>query len=291
MAEQSVELRGLTALKVGGTPLRYYRPSDERELRLALAECRRHGLGWRVLGGGSNLLVDEGPLPFAVIHVHEPGLGGIRREGGRLLVGAGTPTASLLAFCRTEGLGGLEFLAGLPGTVGGALAGNAGAWGRSIGDVVRRVRLLYADGDARWLRATELGFGYRRSAVEASVITRAELALEPRDPALIARQMVACARRRRQSGHPMGQCSAGCMFRNPPGASAGRLLDICGLKGLRIGGAQVSERHANFVVNSGNATAREILELIERMKETVRRRFGIELELEVRHWPSRPRVA
>jgi UDP-N-acetylmuramate dehydrogenase len=288
--ETTIQLRQLTSLRVGGTPLRYFHPRCKADLQEALAECRRRQLPWRVMGGGTNLLVDEGVLPYAVIHVIAPGFSFIERTEQGARVGAGTPTAELLAFCRREGLGGLEFLAALPGTVGGAVAGNAGAWGREICQQLRRAWTVSAGGAEVLMQRSSISFSYRCSNLQGAVVTEVELALEPRDAELVALQMSEYARRR-VGRHPMSQPSAGCVFKNPPGASAGKLLDMCGFKGARVGGAQVSTCHANFVLNSGNATARDIMALIRLMREEVQRRFGIELELEVRHWPARARVA
>jgi len=287
----SVRLGQLTTLRMGGAPRRYVRPASERELRQALRACRLEGLAWRVLGGGSNLLVEDGPLPFAVIHVCAPAFSAIERVGPcSVRVGAGAPTARLLSFCKEHALGGLEFLAGIPGTVGGALAGNAGAWGRSIADSLSSVCLVHPDGGTRVLARTELAFGYRTSLLTGCVVTEAAFTLEPRNPRLIALQMGRYARARAKR-HPTGQHSAGCIFKNPACAPAGKLLDLCGLKGHAVGSAQISPVHANFIVNNGKATPRQVLQLIEVMKDAVRRRFGVELELEVRHWGADSIVA
>jgi UDP-N-acetylmuramate dehydrogenase len=286
-----VQLGQLTTLRMGGTPLRYYRPDSIAPLRSAFAECRRAGIPWRVLGGGSNVLAEEGALPYAVIHVHAPGFDRLRRTApGVVRAGAGVVTAALLARCRDWGLGGLEFLAGIPGTAGGALAGNAGAWGRDIADAVRRLWMLRPDGRMDVLPRRRLRPSYRRLETGPGVIVEAEFLLEPRSADLIARQMAGYASERR-ARHPLGQSSAGCVFKNPPGASAGRLLQLCGLKGARVGRAEVSRQHANFIVNRGRADAADVLALIEMMRDAVRDRFGVELELEVKHWPARAEAA
>lgn len=287
----NVQMRELTTLGVGGAPARYFHPRAEAELARALARCVRRGLPWRVLGGGSNLLVDDGPLPFAVIHVHAPGFDWIDQgDGGIVRAGAGTPTGRLLAHCRRRGLGGLEFLAGLPGTLGGAVAGNAGAWGREIADVLSALTLMRPDGTSRRVPRAELDCSYRGIELDGGVVTAVELALEPCSPELVAARTAGHARRRAMA-HPLAERSAGCVFKNPPSQAAGRLLDLCGLKGRAAGRAQVSRRHANFIVNRGGAAAADVLRLIEQMKTAVRREFGIELELEVQHWAERPRAA
>lgn len=289
--EDTVQLRHFTSWRVGGAPSCYFRPLAEADLQRALCTCRQCGLEWRVLGGGSNLLVEEGRLPYAVIHVRDPGFAEVQRlSNGRLRVGAGLRTARLLSYCRTHSLSGAEFLAALPGTVGGAAAGNAGAWGASMADLLVGVRTISSEGRCQWRTRNELSFGYRRSGLDDCVITAVELQLQPADPGRIARATVEYARRR-AAGHPLGTPSAGCVFKNPPGYSAGKLLDLCGLKGLRIGDAMVSERHANFVLNAGRATANDILQVVDRMRQSVKQSFGIDLELEVRRWPADGRVA
>jgi UDP-N-acetylmuramate dehydrogenase len=289
--DQATRLHELTTFRIGGVPVAYFRPSDEGELVQVLADCRTRGLPWRVLGGGSNLLVDEGALPFAVIHICSPGFDTVERSGAcHMRVGSGVTTSKLLSCCKEEGLGGLEFLAGLPGTVGGALAGNAGAWGGQISSRLTRVRAVWPDGQGRLLPRSELRFGYRKSPLTGLVVTEAEFQLEPRNREMVALQM-ACYVRERAQRHPVGLPSAGCVFKNPPGQSAGRLLDLCGLKGRRAGDAEVSDLHANFIVNRGAATAEQVLSLVRIMREAVRRAYGIGLELEVRRWPARARAA
>jgi len=288
---RAVQLRRLTTLGLGGAPQRYYQPASVLELRRCILECEREGRPWRVLGGGSNLLVDDGELPYAVIHVAAPMFDWITPDYDHTLrVGAGVRTARLLAFCKDNGLGGLEFLAGLPGTVGGAVAGNAGAWGRHISQPLQRAWIVRRDGRQAALTPGQMGLRYRGSSLQQAVITEAQFRLEPRDTKLIAVQMAEHAAARAER-HPAGIASAGCIFKNTPGNSAGKLLDECGMKGCRVGDAEVSSVHANFILNRGHATAADVLALISRMREAVRERFGIDLELEVRHWASRTRVA
>ena len=286
-----VSLKGLTTFGIGGRPLFYSRPAGYRELVPALGRCRSRGLALRVLGGGSNLLADDGELRFGVIHICAPGFDWIERTGpATLRVGAGVRMGRLLNRCRDEGLGGLECLAGLPGTLGGALAGNAGAWGTSIAGRLARAWTADHTGNVRERAAQDIAFGYRTSALAGGIITEAELALEPRSSAAIARQMRRCLRRK-AARQPTGSANAGCVFKNPPGASAGRLLDLCGMKGLRMGDAEVSGRHANFICNLRGASAGDVLRLIEAMREGVRRKFNVELELELKHWDSQRSVA
>ena len=286
-----MELRRWTTLRTGGTPLRYFRPADADGLRRALAECRRDGVQWRVLGGGSNLLVEEGQLSFAVIHIHAPAFGGLARTTSHTMrAGAGVLTGRLLTRSRDERLGGLEFLAGLPGTVGGALAGNAGAWGSEILDRVEHLRVITSDGEDTKLTTDQIQAAYRRCELRGAVVTEAEFRLEPCLPELIARRMAEFALRR-AARHPLGEPSAGCIFKNPVGQPAGKLLDLCQMKGQREGGVTVSRRHANFIVNTDHGTADDVLRLIDRMRAAVLGSFDVEMELEVQHWGTRPEAA
>ena len=289
--DNAVALSRLTTFRIGGPPALYVRPAGYPELGPALERCRGWGLVPRILGGGSKLLVDDGELPFAVIHICSPGFDWIERTGPRTVrAGAGVRLARLLSYCREIGLGGLEFLAGIPGTVGGALAGNAGAWGSSIGE--RLVRLWSLDQAGRVLETPAQGvaFGYRTCSLGGAIVTEAELELEPRRPAdiagLMARNVEQKARRQ-----PTDLPNAGCVFKNPPGGSAGKMLEVCGLKGLRVGGAEVSALHANFVCNVAGARTSDVLQLVEIMRESVRKRFEVELELELRLWQAERRVA
>ena len=289
--ETQIGLKALTTFEIGGSPLFYDRPEDEEQLRDTVRRCARDSVPFRVLGGGSNLLVDDGKLPFGVIHICSPGFDVIERcAENRLRVGAGARLSQLLGFCRREGLGGLEFLAGIPGTVGGALHGNAGAWGDSIGEQVLRVRCLERSGRPGNLTAEQLDFSYRTSPFFDRVITETELQVVPADPELVAERIAELARKK-AGRHPTGQPNAGCVFKNADSGSAGRLLDMAGMKGVRVGGASVSTVHANFICNVSNASARDVTRLIGRMQEAVRQQFGVELELEVQHWPREPRAA
>jgi UDP-N-acetylmuramate dehydrogenase len=288
--ETTARLQTLTTFRIGGTPMRYFEPAGVGELREALAACADTATPWQVMGGGSNLLVEDGPLPFAVVRIHAPGFAALDRTGPATVgAGAGVPIARLLSFCRREELGGLEYLAGLPGTVGGAVAGNAGAWNRCVTDRVRDVTIMDPDGSLRKATAGDLGAGYRRTELDGGVVVAVEFGLEPRNGDLIRLRMQRHMDRR-LGRHPLKEFSAGCIFRNPPGRSAGELIDRCGLKGYRIGGAQISERHANFILNCGGAAAADVLALIRLVREAVRREHGVVLELEVRHWTARDGV-
>jgi len=290
-SDRQINLAPFTTFRIGGRPVRYMTPSGYEELSAALAACRRLGMEWRILGGGSNLLIEDEDLPFAVVRVCSPGFDWMRRmDATTLRVGAGVRMGKLLSHCQRAGLGGLEFLAGIPGTMGGAVAGNAGAWGHSVCERLTRVWLMDVDGTRRSVNASQLAFGYRSARPGRCVITEAEFELEPRACELVARRLKGFIEKKMRS-HPVSERSAGCIFKNPPGGCAGKLLDLCGLKGQRVGAAEVSTVHANFIINRGRASSRDVLCLIEMMQESVRKKFGVELELEVQHWQARKRVA
>jgi UDP-N-acetylmuramate dehydrogenase len=287
----TVPMQQVTTFRIGGRPLLYSRPRTQQELQDELQECREAALPLRILGGGSNLLVADGELPFAVIHLCSPGFDWIERTGSASVrVGAGVRLGQLLIFCREAGLGGLEFLAGIPGTVGGAIAGNAGAWGLSMGQRIARVWTLSPGGRPAQAQAERLAFQYRRSSLRGNIVTEAELTLEPRSPALIG-GLIKRNLKRKAGRQPTGQPNAGCVFKNPPGASAGRLLDLCGMKGRRLGDAEVSRVHANFICNVGNARARDVIGLMDIMRRAVLRSFGIELSPELTYWSRQKNVA
>ena len=287
----AIELSTFTTFRIGGRPMRYVMPSGYEELESALRLCRKHKVPWRVLGGGSNLLIEDGTLPFVVIHVCAPGFQWIREvDEHTYRVGAGVRLGKLMSHARRGGHGGLEFLAGIPGTVGGTLAGNAGAWGETICDRVRRLWLVDKLGRIEEVNAGSLERSYRSLDVGGRIITEAEFELEPRAPDLI-RQMTRELRRKKASRHPVREKSAGCVFKNPPTCSAGELIDRCGLKGKKCGGAEISKLHANFIVNTGEARASDVLALVEMIKDEVRKKFDVELELELRHWSAQKRAA
>jgi UDP-N-acetylmuramate dehydrogenase len=277
-----------TTLGVGGPAERFEQPAGTAELRELVARCRDAGVPWRALGQGSNLVVDDAGVRGVVVHtgslrglvVHGPQAG----QGGRLVTaGAGLPTAVLLARTRQLGLGGLEALVGYPATVGGAVRMNAGGRYGTTGARVVRVRAVDRDGDLVDLDAEACRFGYRTSSLAACVVTEATFRLPAVDPRGYALAL-ARVQREKAASQPLAERSAGCVFKNPPGTSAGRLVEECGLKGRARGGAVVSEVHGNFVVNRGGATADDVLGLAEEVRAAVERRTGLWLELEVEVW-------
>ena len=269
-----------TTWRVGGTARIFIVPADHRDLLKALALLREAQVSWLPLGAGSNLLVRDGGVRGAVIHT--VALRELHMEdGGVVRAGGGLPLMTLIRETSRQGLAGLEALAGIPGTVGGAVAMNAGAGGQELSGVVRSVILAGEEGEDEW-SAERLNFGYRSSALPGDkVVTAAHLRFRPADAAELAKEI----RTRialRKDAQSVGAPNAGSVFKNPPGLSAWRLIDEAGLRGLTAGGAMVAQKHANFIVNRGGATAGDILALIDGIREKVLKQTGIELEPEVR---------
>ncbi len=280
---RSEPLAGWTTLKVGGPAERFFEPARPADLADLLAELERRGIPWRLLGGGANTLAPDGGVPGAVLHTGF--LRRVFREGDRLRVEAGATLPALVHGAARLGLAGLEPLVGVPGQLGGALAMNAGSAGWGIWDAVAEVG-LWVPGTGRVVRTrAEIAPRYRDGNLGGAVVLEAVLELAPA-PSETIRDRLAALLRRKNATQPVKLTSAGCAFRNPPGESAGRLLEAVGLKGVREGGAQVSPIHANFVVNTGTATARDVRGLLERMQAAVRKRFGISLEREIVVWPE-----
>ena len=278
---RSVSMARMTTWGTGGPADRVYAPADVEDLADFLAGLApADPLLW--VGLGSNLLVRDGGVEGVVI-LTSRGLGGIEEPGERLVrAGAGAACAKLARYLGGKGYAGGEFLAGIPGTIGGALAMNAGAHGAETWDLVHRVETMDRRGCRRWRAGHEFEVGYRSVGGRAGEwFTRADLKVVPGDPGTVrarTRELI----RARAASQPVGQRSCGSVFRNPPGDHAGRLVEACGLKGTRIGGAVVSEKHGNFIVNEGTASASDIEALIGKVRSGVFDKTGIDLEPEVR---------
>jgi UDP-N-acetylmuramate dehydrogenase len=269
-----------TSIRVGGPADLLVRPADPDDLAALLRAVRELGLPLTVLGGGANALVADRGVRGVVLRLPAD-LGEERCHGETLLLPAGAPIARLMARAHALGLTGAEFTAGIPGTLGGATALNAGTRRGELKDVLTRVELATAEG-AGFLPASALGLGYRRSALPpGAVVTRVEVRLRPGDVRASRAAMEADVARRRAT-QPLTQPTFGSTFANPPGHHAGQLIEAVGLKGHRIGGACWSDVHANFVVNLGGATAADVLALIRLARRRVAERFGVAMEPEVR---------
>jgi UDP-N-acetylmuramate dehydrogenase len=284
LVHEGAALGPLTTLGVGGPAPFVIEPRDRHELMLAVRELRAAGLPFRMLGHGSNLLVRDEGVPDVVLHTRS--MTGIWHEGVReqcLRVEAGASLARLVSVCHQQGLGGAEVLAGIPGTLGGAVAGNAGSRHGAIGDLLCEVTVLDEGGEPRAVACSPADFGYRRSPFRGAVVLDAVLQLRAEAPEVVHARLAAILRAKRDS-QPLASRSAGCMFRNTPDAPSGRLIEQAGCKGLAVGAARVSERHANFIVNEGGARAADVLALVAAVQAAVRQRSGTELQLEVEVW-------
>jgi UDP-N-acetylmuramate dehydrogenase len=269
-----------TSIRVGGPAELLVRPADPADLAALLAAVASMGVPLSVLGGGANTLVADAGVRGVVVRLPAE-FGEERSDGDRLLLSAGAPIGRLSARGHALGLVGAEFSAGIPGTLGGATAMNAGTRLGEMKQLLTRVELATADG-LGFLPAGALKLAYRHSELPAgAVVTRVELQLRPGDVAASRAAMEADLAHRR-STQPLHQPSFGSTFWNPPGRFAGQLIEAVGLKGHRIGGAMFSELHANFIVNLGTATARDVLALMGLARDRVAERFGVLLETEVR---------
>lgn len=269
-----------TTLRVGGAADLYVEPATEADLGRVLQLCHRHSMPVFVLGRGSNLLVRDGGIRGVVIGLRHPGLSEVEVTGDRLRCGAGAKVRAVSMEARRAGLSGLEFLEGIPGSVGGALRMNAGAMGSWMFQVVETVRFMESDGSIGEVAATEMGAGYRecswlRTRIALCAVVRGRAA-----PRSEIEERTQGYNRKRWSTQPAA-ASAGCVFKNPASMPAGRLIEELGLKGRRIGGAVISEVHGNFIVNEGDASAGDVLGLIALVRDQARATRGIELETEL----------
>jgi UDP-N-acetylmuramate dehydrogenase len=266
-----------TSMKVGGPAAAYAEISGVVNLAAVLSMCEQQSIPWTIIGFGSNLLVPDEGYPGLIVRL----VGDFTKvsiNGTRVRAGGATPIVSLCREAALAGLSGAEALVGIPGTVGGAVRMNAGT-DVEIGDVIKRVEVLVAGEPLQTFTTPE--FSYRRSSLDRrAVVTAAELELQPGDPAMVQAEL---KRRigKRNSTQPLELPNAGSIFRNPPGDYAARLIEDTGCKGWHWGGAEVSDKHANFIVNRGGATYADVMALIERVREAVKAKHGIELELEV----------
>lgn len=273
-----------TSLGVGGAADFFVEPASTPELARLVAFLAGQGIPFFPLGNGTNLIVRDGGYRGVLVSLKNLQAMEIRHDspgGSSMYAEAGVPLARMVEAALKESLAGIEFCAGIPGTLGGALRMNAGAWGGAMKDIAASLSLVMPGGEIQERSAQDLSFSYRNLDLpENCVIAAAILSLVPGEPEEIRRRVKENMALRRQR-HPLSMRSAGSIFKNPPGAPAGRLIEEAGLKGLRIGDAMVSELHGNFIVNSGRATAGDVLALIDRLSGRVKERTGLELEREV----------
>lgn len=272
-----------TWFRLGGPAQYFAEPRNVDELARLVRRCRDENVPLRLLGGGSNLLVGEQGVAGMVIHLAAADFTQVAVAKQTVTAGAGAKLGHVIASSVREGLAGLEALVGIPGSVGGALRGNAGGRGGDIGQWTAQVQVMNEAGEISQQNRDDLEFGYRLSSLDDLVILSAEFQLETDDPVELTKRM----QKQwiiKKAGQPLAHQSAGCIFKNPRGMSAGILIDQAGLKGTRVGGAEVSPRHANFIVAEPGATAQDVQKLIETVRQRVRDRLGVELELEIQIW-------
>ncbi|MBB3171935.1 UDP-N-acetylmuramate dehydrogenase [Parvibacter caecicola] len=274
-----------TTFKIGGPAQWLVLPRTEQQVVAVVALCREAGVPWRVLGAGSNVLAPDEGLPGVVVKLAQNFAGAEVLPGGELRAQTGATNEAVAAFACENGLSGYEFACGIPGTIGGAAYMNAGAYDGQFSDVCVSVRCLTDEGEILEVPVGQAQFGYRHSLMmeKGWVILEATLGLRPGSAAEILTRMDDL-RRRREEKQPLEMPSAGSTFKRPEGHFAGKLIQDAGCQGRRVGGAQVSEKHAGFVVNTGGATAQDVLALIAEVQMEVKTQFGVDLEPEVRLW-------
>ncbi len=280
----NVNLVNYTSFKIGGAAEFFLTPKNIKELQDALGFAKNKKIPVFILGSGSNILISDNGVKGLVIKLNKKCFKNLYSKGTRLVAGSGLKLNQLILFAKTKGLSGLEFLAGIPGTLGGSLIGNAGAWGKSIGDLVEQVCVLDYNGRQRLLSARELRFSYRRSNLNKCIILWSRLKLEKKNKAIIAAEMKRYFLVRSKTQNNTLP-NAGCIFKNPSDQmSAGKLIDLCKLKGRKKGKAIISKVHANFILNLGNAKSSDVLFLINLICKKVKSKFGINLAQEIKLW-------
>lgn len=271
-----------TTFRIGGPADYFVEPAGAKKAMDTIIICRRQKMPCYVVGRGSNLLVGDRGIRGVVVHIGDS-VSNCAVEGRKIYAEAGISLAALAHVALDKSLEGLEFAAGIPGSLGGALVMNAGAYGGEMKDVVKAVQVFTPDGLLRWVDAKDMDFGYRTSMLqkEGGIALAAEIELREGDSSLIKTRMAELSVRRRTK-QPLEYPSAGSTFKRPEGHFAGKLIQDCGLAGFSVGGAAVSQKHCGFVINKGDATAADVLELCEYIQDKVKEKFDVRLEKEIR---------
>lgn len=270
--------------RTGGPAAYLARPRDVDQLLALVKRCRDEGLAWKVLSGGSNVLVRDEGVNALVLHLESPAFSDVRVNGQVLTVGAAVPLTALISQSARSGLAGLEILTGIPGTVGGALRGNTGSRQGVIGQHVQRVTVIDASDEVRVRERDDLGFADRGSTLDEPVILSADFALETDEPDAVVKRMRRIWIVKKES-QPYGHQSTGYIFKNlSPDLTAATLIEQAGLKGAKQGGAEVSDRNANFIVAHPGATAGDVIRLIDHVRQQVWQQYGYELETQLQIW-------
>ncbi|ALC80968.1 MULTISPECIES: UDP-N-acetylmuramate dehydrogenase [Bacillus] len=271
-----------TTIKIGGPADLLIIPDGIKQLKAVMDMVKKHQVPWTVIGRGSNLLVGDEGIRGAVIKLGE-GMDNLEIDDDQITVGGGFSVVRLATMISKEGLSGLEFAAGIPGSVGGAVYMNAGAHGSDFSKILRKAHILFEDGSDAWLSNEEMQFSYRTSVLQnkrPGICLEAVLQLRKDNREDIVQQMQNNKTYRKET-QPWSQPCAGSIFRNPLPEHAGKLVENAGLKGYQIGGAKISEMHGNFIVNAGQATAADVLSLINHVKKTIKDQYNIDLHTEV----------
>lgn len=280
----SVPLERYTTFKIGGPAEYFIEPKDALDLKAALTLARLNNLPVLVIGAGSNLLVSDKGINGLVIKLSSAYFKKIRFSDTSIIAGAGCSLARVIADSQKLSLSSLEFLAGIPGTVGGSLVGNAGIAGKNIGDLVEDITLMDYNGIIRKLKKDDVEFGYRYSNITDCVVLDASFKCVKKEKEEIRADIKRYLDGRKKK-QDISLPSAGCVFKNPLSThSAGRLIDLCGLKGQRIGDACVSDKHANFIVNMGSAKSEDVAALMGLIRQRVEDKFSVSLEPEIKLW-------
>lgn len=278
----NVPMSEYTSLKIGGNADVMAFPQDDGDLKDLLAFADAKGFPFYILGAGTNLLVRDGGIRGIVVNMTEGFKDISFQEDGKAVIGAGVKLSEAVAQMRDNGLSGLEFGVNIPGTIGGAVSMNAGAYGSEMKDVVEGIEVLGKKGQKGFIPKSELGFSYRRAEIpKGSIITRAHMRFEKKSVEEI-KERIKEFRERRKASSPISFPNAGSIFKNPEGKVAGKLIEEAGLKGERVGGAQISEVHANYIVNTGGAKAKDVLALMALIRDRLYSSKGIVLEPEIK---------
>ena len=276
-------LKGRTTFKIGGPAKFFVEPKDPGDLKLLLTLVKRYNFHSFVIGRGSNLLISDKGINGVVLRLNTGWFNKLFFRDNYLNAGSGVALSRVLLFAKEHGLSGAEFLAGIPGTVGGALAMNAGIAVKSIGDLVRDVTVMDYAGNIKTFNKKNIKFGYRESNLSKYIILSTRIRLIKKNKERIKDRIRKYISYRKLT-QDLSKPSAGCIFRNPAGDSAGRLIDLCGLKGKRIGGAAVSLKHANFILNLKEASSGDVCKLMGFIRKKVNSKFNINLTPEIRIW-------
>jgi UDP-N-acetylmuramate dehydrogenase len=283
IVETDYPLAKRTWYGLGGVADYFIRPKTVKQLKEVVRRCSKNNIRIYVMGFGSNLLISDEGLHGAVIKLEAEQFTQIEFDGENVTAWAGVELSKLVLTCVEKGLSGIEALTGIPGSVGGAVKMNAGGNFGDLGSAVETVTLMDSDGNIFEKSKPELVFDYRRTNITAKFILSARLKLNESDPEQIMRTVKEIWIYKKNN-QPLNTKNSGCIFKNPQGSAAGALIDRAGLKGLKIGGAVVSEKHANFIIAEKGCTSSDVMKLIEAIKQKIKEQFDVELELEVEIW-------